>query len=169
MRTRKDRAIARGLWVLYGVLGLAGLGVLADTLFRIPKEQTIVLPSFQEHALRTLELGPSPLAERRMTRRIAAGAAAPKPSGPVAVPLEGLIKLTGLLDFGGKQPTLAVLENPATGLSKAYKAGDRIGETGIVLKDVKDYLIVEYERRRFRVTFQKIEEVPADAVGTVER
>ena len=38
-----------------------------------------------------------------------------------------------------------------------------------MLKDVKDYLIVEYERRRFRVTFQKIEELPAEAVGAVER
>jgi hypothetical protein len=49
--------------------------------------------------------------------------------------------------------------------SKAYKAGDKVGETGVVIKDVKDFVIVEFEKRRFKVTFLGIQELPANVVG----
>ncbi|HLY08741.1 MAG TPA: hypothetical protein VKW04_05460 [Planctomycetota bacterium] len=168
IRTR-EAILVRGLWTLQVMLALGGLGILAETLFvpRLPGRIEIKMPPADDPTV----LAPLPsggkdgLINRRFTRRIAAQAATAEAPPPKAqdLPLEHLIKLTGILDFGGKQPTLAVIETPQD--SKAYKAGDKVGETGVVVRDVKDYVVIEYERRRYRVTFKGIQELPAAAVG----
>jgi hypothetical protein len=35
----------------------------------------------------------------------------------------------------------------------------------VTVKDVKDYVVIEYEKRRFKVTFLGIQELPSTAVG----
>jgi hypothetical protein len=73
--------------------------------------------------------------------------------------------LTGILDFDGRRPTLALIETPATNETKAYQSGDPIGETGVILREIKEGVIVEYEKQRFKVTYGAIQEIPAGAVG----
>jgi type II secretory pathway component PulC len=162
----QEKRLARGLWACYAILALAGLGLLAQALFlpRHPRAFALKMPSVEEmSALQPLPAAKDGLIERRFTRRVAGQAPAAVAAKPQAVGLDQLIKLTGILDFGGRKPTLAVIE--ATGESKAYQAGDRIGETGVTVKNVKDFVIVEYEKRRFKVTFAAIQEVPAGSVG----
>jgi len=165
----KEAILVRGLWALQVALALGGLGLLAEALFvpRLPARLEIKMPPADDPTV-LLPLpagGKDALIDRRFTRRIVAQTAAAEAPASKApdLSLEHLIKLTGILDFGGKQPTLAVLETPQD--SKAYKAGDKVGETGVVVREVKDYVIIEYERRRYRVTFKGIQELPAAAVG----
>jgi hypothetical protein len=156
----------RGLWTLYAVLAVGGLALLAEALFvpRPPRPFTLKMPSVEAtNPLQLLLGGKDSLVDRRFTRRVAAAPAPAGPAKPRDLTLDQLIKLTGILDFGGKQPTLAVIE--ATGESKAYKAGDKVGETGVLIKDIKDYVVVEFEKRRFKVTFAGIQELPANSFG----
>lgn len=159
-----EKVLTRTLWALYGVLAVAGLALLAHTLFVQPKRGPFVLkiPADAGQGLPSLVLTQDGLADRRFTQKVAAPAAA-GPARVQTVTLDQLIKLTGILDFGGKQPTLAVIE--ATGESKAYKSGDQVGETGVLIKEIKDYVVVEFEKRRFKVTFAGILELPANSVG----
>jgi type II secretory pathway component PulC len=113
--------------------------------------------------LTPLPAGKDGLIDRRFTRRVAGGPPIASTAKAPELSLDRLIKLTGILDFAGKQPTLAVIETPSE--SKAYKAGDKVGETGVTVKDVKDYVVIEYEKRRFKVTFLGIQELPSTAVG----
>ena len=167
MSPAREKQLVRGLWALHAALALVGLGLFAEALFapRPPHSFAVRLPAAEAVTeLRPLGSDGEGLAARRFTRRVVASApAAPAAAKAQDQSLDRLIKLTGILDFGGKKPTLAVLETPSE--SKAYKAGDRVGETGVVVKDVKDFVIVEFEKRRFKVTFLGIQELPADAVG----
>ncbi len=43
--------------------------------------------------------------------------------------------------------------------------GDKVGETGVLIKDIKDYIIVEFEKRRFKVNFLGVQELPTNDVG----
>lgn len=167
MNPAREKLLVRGLWALHATLAALGLGLFAEALFapRPAHPFAVKLPAAEAVTeLRPLGSEGESLAARRFTRRVAvsvpssqAAAKAPDQS------LDRLIKLTGILDFGGKKPNLAVIETPTE--SKAYKAGDRVGETGVVVKDVKDFVIVEFEKRRFKVTYLGIQELPADAVG----
>ena len=166
MTRSREKVLARGLWTLYALLAVAGLGLLAQALFvpRPARAFALRMPSVEEiHSLQPLPAAKDGLVDRRFTRRVAASPAAAAGMKLQAATLDQLIKLTGILDFGGKKPTLAVIE--ATGESKAYKAGDKIGETGATVKDIKDYVIVEFEKRRFKMTFAAIQELPANSVG----
>jgi hypothetical protein len=162
----REKMLARGLWTLYAVLAVGGLALLAEALFvpRPPRPFAFKMPSAEAmNTLQPLPAAKDGLIDKRFTRRVASVAAPAGPAKPRDLTLDQLIKLTGILDFGGKQPTLAVIE--ATGESKAYKTGDKVGETGVLIKDIKDYVVVEFEKRRFKVTFAGIQELPANAFG----
>jgi hypothetical protein len=169
MTQRGERILKRTLWTLYAVLGMGGLACLAAALFvpHPPRPMDLKIPAEASPSPATVLPTPgADLAERRFTRRLRSTAAMPASvtKGPDSN-LEQLIRLTGILDFGGKQPTLAVIETLSPIESKAYKVGDRIGETGVRVKDIKEYVIVEYDRRRFKVTFAGVQELPAAALG----
>jgi hypothetical protein len=164
---KADRRVAATLWAIYGVLAVAGLALLAEALFvrRDPELPAFAPPSIPSplelrHAL------PPPveaLANRRMTRKVAA-----RPSQAAAIAaappaLESLVHLTGILDFGGKSPSVAVIETPTE--TKGYRPGDSVGSTGALVRSVTDYVILEFEKKRYKLTFKGMEELPAKAVG----
>ncbi len=110
-----ERVLARGLWILYGVLALGGLALLGEALFlpRPPRPFQLKLQSADALTeLQPIGVARDGLLSRRVTRRVAV--AAPPAAAPKSqeLPLDRLIKLTGILDFGGKQPTLSVIETP---------------------------------------------------------
>ena len=166
MTRSQEKHLSRALWTLYGVLAIGGLGLLTEALFvpHLPRPFVLRLASAESTTVLTLlPAAKDGLIDRRFTRRVAAVAAPAAAAKPPDFSLDRLIKLTGILDFGGKQPTLAVIETPTD--SKAYKAGDPVGETGVTIKSIKDYVIIDFEKRRFKVTFLGIQELAADAVG----
>jgi len=52
----------------------------------------------------------------------------------------------------------------AIGESKSYRAGDHVGETGVVIKDIRDYVIVEFQGKRFKMSSRpfKIPQTPVE-------
>lgn len=170
MSPKRERHLAGSLWSLYGVLALAGLGLLAEALFvsRTPDSFTFPAPAAPgTPGLRPAAPDLDLLAAKPMTRRITAPVAPPA-SKAQGVALDSLLRLTGILDFGGKSPSIAVIELPSTGESKGYKAGDAIGETGAVVKEVAEFVLFEHGKRRFKLTFKGVEEMPLRPVGAAE-
>jgi len=161
-----EKMLKRALWTLFAFLAAAGWATLAEALFARRPIQTLAVPDLavlQEVQDAQVDATGGGLVERRFTRLVVKPTQLVSSSKPVGVPLDSLIKLTGLLDFGGIKPTLAVIE--AIGESKSYRAGDHVGETGVVIKDIRDYVIVEFQGKRFKMTFAAIQELPANTVG----
>jgi len=154
---RGERILVRSLWTAFGLFGAAGLGVLAYALFT--PRPILPPPAIPEIAVRPEPLrAPDPsieaLARLRMSRRLEEGPREPTtgPSGPV--PIDSILRLKGVLDFGGKQPSLAVIELAGERKTRAYQAGDKIGGSGAILHEVGDQVVVEYDRRRYRLTYK---------------
>jgi hypothetical protein len=162
----RERSVARGLWTLYAIFAIGGVLYLSFALFgaRPLRPLQFTLPTAEERiTLHPQSGGADALADRRFTRRISAIAAPASTAKTPDLSLEQMVKLTGLLDFGDKKPALAVIE--VGGESKAYKAGDKIGETGVVVKAVKEYVVLEFNQRRYKLTFVGAQELPANSVG----
>jgi type II secretory pathway component PulC len=160
----QDRLVSRVLWAIYGSLALGGVVLLADALFFPFKPASTRLPDdvvpLQSDGRQSLEK----LATTRMSRRIAPRPAAVQAPVQAAVPLESVLRLTGILDFENASPSVAVIE--LSGESKAYRPGDRVGETGAIVLKIADGVLLEYQRKRFRLTFKGLKEVPSDALGS---
>lgn len=168
MKRTTERRIATSLWILYPVFSLMGLAILAEALFvpRLPPrfELTGLPPRSIPSTLPVLQTQEG-LAGRSMTRRVQ-GDAVPGPGKAVAITIESLIRLTGIMDFGGKRPSLAVIETLAGNESKAYQTGDKVGDTGVRVQEIGETVIVEFESRRYKLTPTGIQELPARALGT---
>jgi type II secretory pathway component PulC len=164
---RNERVLVAGLWALYGMLALGGVTLLALTLFSLRPNRSLRITADQGSESAEKASGGLPdiggLAEKRMTRKVIQPLPAEPPTPP-PVPLESFLRLTGILDFEGRSPSIAVMETQ--GESKRYKAGDRVGETGAVVMAVTDCVLLEYRKRRFRMTFKGVKEVPANALGS---
>jgi hypothetical protein len=149
-------------------LSVLGLAILAVALFipRVPQPFILTgLPRFETGPslpVLSLENG---LAGKMMSRRFQ-GTPAPDQTKPMSTSIENLIRLSGIMDFGSKQPSLAIIEIISAKESKAYKSGDKVGETGIRVREIGETVIVEYENRRYRLTPMGVQELPTRALGT---
>jgi len=163
---RGERRLGTALWTLYGILGAAGLAVLALALFIPPKPAEFPRPPAPAPVLSISAGGGNELASRLLTRRVAAPPkddAVAGPKGPA--PIDQVVRLKGVLDFGAAKPAVAVLELPGERKTKSFQAGDKIGTTGAVLRTVGESVIVDYEKRRWKLTYKGAQEIPGGAVG----
>ena len=157
MTARGERVLARSLWTLFALLSVSGLGMLGYALFTprpVPALPAIPETPLAAGPLRVPDPSVEELARRRMTRRIEERPKAEAPAAAGPIPIDSILKLKGVLDFGGKQPSLAVIELPGERKTKAYQAGDKIGGTGAVLREVGESVVVEYDRRRYQLTYK---------------
>ena len=170
MTNRGERRLVRSLWAAWAVLGAAGLGVLALALFTTrPARPLPKVPAGL--VLARADAGPrlagdvEGLAGKRMSKAVAERPreAAKGPAGPS--PIDAVVRLKGVMDFGPKQGAVAVLELPGEQKTKSFQAGDKIGRTGAVLKAVGETVVVEYDGRRWKLTYKGAQELPAAAVG----
>ncbi|HEX7900578.1 MAG TPA: hypothetical protein VF950_22625 [Planctomycetota bacterium] len=148
------------------MLGIAGLGLLAWALFSSRPRHP--LPSVPTDLVLTpvgagYRVNPTveALAGRRMSKGIAElpREASKAAAGPA--PIDSLIRLKGILDYGASKPAVAVFELPAERKTMSFQAGDKIGGTGAVLREVGETVVVEYERRRWKLTYKGAQELPA--------
>jgi hypothetical protein len=167
---RGERRLVRTLWGAWVVLGAAGLGVLAFALFssRAPRPFPKVA---SEVNLAPTVGGPrvnpdvETLAAKRMSKAVAERPRDLPKAAAGPAPIDSLIRLKGVMDFGPPQGSVAVLELPAEQKTRSFQPGDKIGETGAVLKTVGETVVVEYDKRRWKLTYKGAQELPADPVG----
>jgi hypothetical protein len=170
MTHRAERLLVRVLWTAWGALAAGGLCGLAAALFlsRPPRE----LPRVPELVLAgagssgRADGAIEALAAKRMSKHVAVEAPRELPKGPSGpVPLDSIIRLRGIMNFGEKAPAVAVLELPGEQKTRSFQAGDTISKTGAVLKAVGETVVVEYDRRRWKLTYKGAQELPAATLG----
>ena len=165
MSRGRGRVLDRALWASAALLGVAALGIAA--LLFVPRKP-LSLPSARLEASKKEAQAPSPdveiLAGTRMSRAVIRSKAS-APARAQAAPLESLVRLTAVFDFEGKSPALAVVEILQTSESKTVKAGDRIGETGALVREILESVLVEYAGKVYKLTFAGVQEVPNRALG----
>jgi hypothetical protein len=164
---RGERRLVASLWAAWAVAGVAGLGLLAFALFSSRPLRT--LPKLPDLAPGVEVPKGRPEVEALAGKRMSKGVAERSPELPKAAagpaPIDAVIRLKGVMDFGPTRGAMAVLELPGENKTKSFQAGDKIGQTGAVLKAVGETVVVEYERRRWKLTYKGALELPAAAVG----
>lgn len=169
MNRKTERLASRALWLAAGLVGLAAVALAADTLFFPRKPAPLALEEGAkagaaqgEPSRPGRDLGT--LAQKKMTRTVVKRIVAPPPPPRPPLPrLESLVRLAGIMDFGrGKE---AVIESRAQGRSRNYKAGDAIAGTEAEVKEVADAVVVTYDGKRYKLTYQGAEEIPPDPVA----
>lgn len=174
MNRRRERLVARTLSVAYVLVAAAGLLVLAEALFshrdpRFPRLSGLEgSATIDGKGLIPGSEATKALAEKKMSRAIAAPAATPV-AKPAKAPLASLVKLAGIMDFGGRRPSEAVIETPGTNETKGYRVGEPIGSIGATVREITDSVIVEYAGKRYRLTFLGADEVVSPDPGTGKR
>jgi type II secretory pathway component PulC len=104
------------------------------------------------------------LAKRKMTRTIVKAPPAPPPK-PAAPALNTLIRLTGVMDIGGTKE--AIIEIKKSKQSKSYRDGAAIEDTGAIIKNIQNSVLIDYDGKTFRLSVGgEIEEVKTDPGGS---
>lgn len=162
---RRARAALGGLSGVF-LLGAAGLTLRA--LGFPPPSESFAVPEFppaakvESASTRDLDL----LGAKRLWRAVpkAAPPAPPPPPKPPAAPLETLLRLSGIMDYGPKAPPEAFLENRATGQTRAYRAGDTIAPLPAVLRGIdKERVLVEYDGKLWSLSDRGAREAASGA------
>jgi len=165
---RGERRLVTVLWSAWAVLGVAGLATLAFALFSNRAPRSFKKGPAELALAKSFELVKpevEALAGKRMSKAVPERArAAPRASAGPA-PIDSVIRLKGVMDFGKDKGAVAVLELPAERKTRSFQPGDTIGQTGAVLKAVGETVVVEYESRRWKLTYKGAQELPADPVG----
>ena len=103
------------------------------------------------------------LAGRKISRKIVKKVVPPPPPPPKppAPPLEKLIKLSGVMDFGGGNPPEAIIETLQNRKTKNYKDGDRLTPVPATIESIGgDVVVVVYDEKKWKVTYAGAELIP---------
>jgi hypothetical protein len=171
LNRRRMDAVVAALWVGFAGVGATGFGTLAWTLFRPPLQAPAApLPEFIEAAPSTAKAAtpstPPALPQRRLTRKIPERQGeAPQAPNPSAAPLDSVVRLRGWMNYSGRRPSVAILELMESRKTLALEAGERIGKSGAVLREVGETIIVEYNGQRYKLTYKGAVALPGQALG----
>lgn len=166
--TRRREVLLIG--VLWTACGLLAACIPAYVAFILSMEETPlhlpdVLGAGAVQQVRQDDPAIDILAGKPLSRKIPEPPPAAAPPPPPATPIESLLKLKGVMDYAGRQPSVAVIELLAEQKIRAFLPGEKLGQSGAVLVEAGETVIVEYALRRYRLTYKDIREVPTAPVG----
>jgi len=146
--------LGRGLFALAGLAALAACGLVALTAFEQPDAGAeAVLPACGAERKPQSSAPAHPalekLAQTNMTRTVAPKAAASQK--PVAPPLEALIRVKGIMDYGDPKTNEAIIEDLRSGQAQNYKAGDKLKDLDALVKQVDVAVTLEYDGKTIRM------------------
>ncbi len=106
-------------------------------------------------------------ARKKMSRTIVKPPPAPPPPPPKpqVPPLDTLVRLSGITAFRNGQPPEALIESRRENQTRSYKVGEAIGTSGAIVREIADVVLVEYDSRRWKLSFTGVEALPAAPVG----
>ena len=167
MTPRVERRVRFGVWMGAGLLATGAFGLAGMTFFRPspPRPMEVdVSPSVKA----VPKLNPAEVeafARKSMSRAISK-AAPPAPPKPVVPPLDLVIRLSGIIDYGAGGPREAFIEIRSTNQTKSYKPGDSLPTVGAVVKSISDAVVLEYDGQLWKMTDRGIQALPNDPVIT---
>src|SRR5262245_34397109 len=94
----------------------------------LPEPERSVSAADPSYTLQDLEL----VARKKMSRAIVK-VAPPPPPKPVVPPLDLVVRLSGIIDYGPEKPREAFIEMRASSQTRAYKSGDPLPGIGAVV------------------------------------
>jgi hypothetical protein len=159
---RRERAWARAIWSGATLLELGALALVSQAILVRRNPRTAVddpvpaaTPAVTEDGRRSQAL--AILAEKRMSKAIA------KPPAVVSAPpprpaLATLVRLSGIVDYGPKAPSQAIIEFLPGGQSKSYKHGDWIANSGARVARISDAVLLDYDGKLWILGFTGVEE-----------
>lgn len=167
MTPRGERLCRRSLWGGAGLLGAGALTIAGLAAFypRSPRPlpPPVTIPASGTARLTTQEL--DAFARQKMSRAIVKPAAPPPPK-PVLPPLDMVVRLSGIIDYGTESPREAFIEIRQSGQTKSYRVGDPIPSIGAVVKGISDGVVVEYDGRFWKLTDRGVSPVALEPVTT---
>jgi hypothetical protein len=160
------------LWriLLWGGAALLGVGALSLVILallypRMPRP----LPAISVAALPAApKLSPQEVdtfARKSMSRAIVKPAPPPPPK-PVLPPLDMVIRLSGIIDYGPDNPREAFIEIRQTSQTKSYRVGDQVPSIGAVVKGIADGVVIEYDGKLWKLTDRGVTPAAIDPVTT---
>jgi hypothetical protein len=161
---RQERYVRSALFGTAG-LCLAGAAFLGAWPLVRPLSPRKLPDPERSVAVRAASFGPQELeaaARKRMSRAIVK-VAPPPPPKPAVPPLDLLVRLSGIIDYGPQSAREAFIELRSSNQTKAYKPGDAMPGVGAVVKSISDEVLVEYDGKLWKLTDRGAQPAP-DAV-----
>ena len=129
---------------------------------RLPDPERVATSGAPAYAPQDLEL----FARKKISRAIVK-AAPPPPAKPVVAPLDLVVRLSGIMDYGPQNPREAFIEIRSTNQTKAYRVGDALPNLGAVVKAISDGVVMEYDGKLWKLTDRGVQPAadPAPSSG----
>lgn len=156
MKRGMERVAVQGAWLAFVGVTLGAIAVVAMLVARPPVPASI--PEIKPPAPKPATTVRDPLLEQlaslQMTRKVEV--AKDEPARRTVMPLNSMIRLRGVMDFGDPKSNEAIIENLRTNETKSYRVGQMVeGPNAKVLK-IDQAVTFTYEGQEVRL------EVPRD-------
>ena len=148
-----ERRVRSALFSVAGALFAGAIGLGVWPVLRPPAPRPLsepgrsASPAKPSYTPEELEM----VARKKMSRAIVK-VAPPAPPKPVVPPLDLVVRLSGIIDYGPDSPREAFIEIRASNQTRAYKPGDALPGIGAVVKGIADGVLVEYDGRLWKLT-----------------
>jgi len=164
---RGERLVRRGLWAGAGLFASGAFGLLGVT-FLGPTGPRPLEGDPPAARAESPSITPSEIDEfaRKSPSRTIVKAPPPTPPKPVLPALDAVLRLSGIIDYGGTVAREAFIELRSTGVTKPYHAGDAVPNVGAVVREVTDVVLLEYDGQLWRLTDHGAEPAPKDPLTT---
>jgi hypothetical protein len=160
------------LWriLLWGGTALLGVGSLSLVVFAtfyprpprpLPAVSVAAVPGAPKLSAKEIET----FARKLMSRSIVKPAPPPPPK-PVLPPLDMVVRLSGIIDYGPDSPREAFIEIRQTSQTKSYRVGDPLPAIGAVVKGIADGVVMEYDGKLWKLTDRGVTPAAIDPVTT---
>jgi len=163
MTPKGERRMRACLWGGAGVLAALALVLAGDALLG-PHPPRPLPPAAPAAPAAAPKLSPQELqafAQRKMSRSIVK-AVVPPPPKPAVPPLDLVVRLSGIIDYGPESPREAFIEIRQSGQTKSYRVGDPMPPIGAVIKGISDTVTVEYDGKLWTLSDRGASPAPVD-------
>lgn len=167
MTPRGERRMRAYLWGGGGLVAAAALALASVAVFHplSPRPLPVQNAAAPTGAPKISPQELAAFAHRKMSRAIVKPVMPPPPK-PVVPPLDMVVRLSGIIDYGPESPREAFIEIRLSGQTKSYRVGDSVPSIGAVVKGITDGVVVEYDGKLWKLTDRGATPVAIDPVST---
>ena len=166
MTPRGELSLGRLLWSGAVLLGLSAASLTTKTALFPDGPRPIdlgahVMPGPEGSGDAEIAADVQKLARRKMSRKIVKIVVPPPPPPPKrpAPPLDKLVRLAGVMDFGGGEKPEAIIETKQTRKTKNYKVGDKLTPVPATIEEISEGVILAYDGKRWKLTYGGVVEI----------